>query len=139
MHHLFKRMSPVRLLAVLAIIVIVLAGAKAIAGYVQEKPDGSKYQAVFLVDRSVYFGKLSSVDGDYVTLRDVYQVQSQGNVANPSPSPQPQLTLSRLDQNNLTKPEQEMTIAKTSILFWENMQDDAEVVKKINELKEKGE
>lgn len=128
-----------RLLIGLVAAVVVLWGGNAIMEGVQERPDGGKYQAVFLTNGQVYFGKLSGLGGDYVTLKEVYVVQSQGAVANPSPAPQQQskLTLSRLDQNNLIHPEQKMTIAKNSMLFWENMQDDAEVVKKIKDLKKK--
>ncbi|HEY8108442.1 MAG TPA: hypothetical protein VIF43_00275 [Patescibacteria group bacterium] len=123
----------------LAVVVVVLFIGKMVIEQVQEQPDYGKYQAVFLTNGQVYFGKLSGLGGDYVTLTDAYQVQSQGNVANPSPAPdaQSRLTLARIDQNDLTRPEQKMTIAKTSVLFWENMQDDAEVVKKIDELKSK--
>lgn len=130
-----------KLLIGLVIVIAVLFSAKAVMEYAQELPAPGKYQAVFLTNGQVYFGKLSSLGGSYVILKDVYLVQSQGTAANPnvnpSPSPEPQLTLSRIDQNSLIKPEQEMTIAKSSILFWENMQDSAEVVKKIEGLKKK--
>ena len=126
---------------------LVILGAKTAVELLQEMPAVGKYQAVFLTNGQVYFGKLSGLSGSYVTLKDVYLVQSQastgtstqGTAANPNPSPSPQsrLTLSRLDQNKLIHPDQEMTISKSSMLFWENMQDDAEVVKKIEELKAK--
>ena len=140
MTHQLTDSKPGRLLIGLVVAVVVLWGGNAIMEGLQERPDGGKYQAVFLTNGQVYFGKLSGLGGDYVTLKEVYVVQSQGALANPSPAPQQQqskLTLSRLDQNNLIHPEQKMTIAKNSMLFWENMQDDAEVVKKINDLKKK--
>lgn len=140
MHELTKNFDARQVLIGLVIVAVVLVGAMYIIDRAGEQPDGGQYQAVFLTNGQVYFGKLSGLGGDYVTLKDVYVVQSQDNVTqtNPSPEPESRLTLSRLDQNKLIHPEQEMTIAKTSLLFWENMQDDAEVVKKIDELKKEG-
>ncbi|MDP4000099.1 MAG: hypothetical protein Q8Q11_01570 [bacterium] len=132
-------------IAVAILAVLVLLGIKTGVESFQEMPAAGKYQAVFLTNGQVYFGKLSGLSGSYVTLKEVYLVQSaespaaadQGNAPKPSPAPQSQLTLSRLDQNKLIHPEQEMIISKSSMLFWENMQDNAEVVKKIEELKAK--
>jgi hypothetical protein len=138
-----RRTNLGRVLIGLIILVIVVLGVMATTEYIRERPASGKYQAVFLTNGQVYFGKLSGLDGSYVTLSDAYQVQSQSNGTNASPSPQggqqpkSQFTLSRIDQNTLIKPEQKMIIAKTSLAFWENMQNDAEVVKKINELKKK--
>ena len=137
MVHQLKNLNLRRLLIGLVVVIAVLFAGKATFEYVQERPALGKYQAVFLTNGQVYFGKLSGLGGSYVTLQDVYLVQSQGNVVNPSPGPQSRLTISRLDQNTLIHPEQKMTISKNSMLFWENMQDDAEVVKKIKELKKK--
>lgn len=131
----FKEVPLSRLLVGLVAFIVLVVGTKAAIEFVPERPDSGRYQAVFLTNGQVYFGKLSGLGGAYVTLKDVYLVQSQGSVVNPSPGPQSRLTISRLDQNALIHPEQEMIISRNSMLFWENMQNDAEVVEKIKELK----
>lgn len=138
------RASTETLLTIIAAAVVVMSLVlltKMVANneLITQKPKGDKYQAVFLTNGQVYFGKLSGVGGPQYVLKDVYLIQSQQGGASPSPSPTAagNLTLAKLEQNSLIKPEQEMVIARDSVLFWENMNDDAEVVKKIKEEKGK--
>lgn len=121
--------------SVAVIALVLLVEGFAAHAFTNKTPKHGKYQAVFLTNGQVYFGKLSGIGGKSVTLKDVYLVQSQnGNNASPSPS---SLVLARIDQNTLIHPYQEMTIDAKQVLFWEDMQDDAEVVKKINDDKGK--
>ncbi len=90
----------------------------------------SKWQAVFLSNNQVYFGKLKDVSSNYLTLSQVYYLR----------------TATELEQNqaagsnlNLIKlggevhgPEDTIYIPKASVLFWENMKDTSRVVQTIN-------
>lgn len=133
---------------VLAIVVVVIAigaivfrdklfnssegGAKA------EKPSG--YQAVFLTNGQVYFGKLSSPSGSYVGLKDIYYLQ----VTNPplqgsgaagqaqQSQQQPQLSLVKLG-SELHGPVDAMEINRDQILFYEDIKEDGKVMQAIRE------
>ena len=73
----------------------------------------SDYQAVFLTNGQVYFGKLSGTGSDWVTLKDIYylQVQQQVQPTDENSQQQPNLTLVKLG-NELHGPVDEMKINK---------------------------
>lgn len=107
------------------------------------KPSG--YQAVFLSNGQVYFGKISSDEGNYVTLQDIYYLQVvqpplQGNqqgTATGQPAAaaaQPQISLVKLG-NELHGPVDEMHISRAQILFYEDLKADGSVVKAIDAYK----
>jgi hypothetical protein len=94
----------------------------------------SQYQAVFLANGQVYFGKISNVSNSYVKLTDIYYLQVQQAVqpAQSSSSEQPKVSLAKLG-NELHGPEDEMQINRDQVLFWENLKDDSKVVTAIKE------
>ncbi len=110
----------------------------------------SGYQAVFLTNGQVYFGKLSNASSDYVTLTDIYYLQVtqpalQGSqqtggtaatqqAAATTPETQPQLSLVKLG-NELHGPLDSMKINREQILFYEDMKADAKVIEAINKYK----
>jgi len=105
--------------------------------------DSSKYQAVFMTNGQVYFGKLTNLDSKYSELTDVYylQVQQQniqpgsgGNTNNSSE--QPQVSLTKLGQE-LHGPTDKMNISSEQVLFWEDLKDDSTVVKAIKDYQSK--
>lgn len=97
-----------------------------------------QYQAVFLANGQVYFGKLRHANNNYVELSDIYylQVQQQvqpGTNANANQqNEQPQVSLAKLG-SELHGPEDAMYISRDQVLFWENLKDDGKVVKAIQE------
>ena len=101
-----------------------------------------KYQAVFMTNGQVYFGKLAKVDAGYTELTDVYYLQVQQSVqpgseeANAANNEQPQVSLTKLG-NELHGPTDKMHISKDQILFWENLKDDSTVVKAIKDYQSK--
>lgn len=104
--------------------------------------DGSKYQAVSFTDGQLYFGKLRSVDGQYMKLTDVYYLQPQSEDGNSNSNNNLQTST---NQNNfkLTKftdviygPEDEMIIAKSQILFYENLDTNGKVSQLIAQYKQ---
>lgn len=126
--------------ALVVTLVVILAVAGAGAYCKMNAPtaiDSNKYQAVFFTNGQVYFGKLSPLNQDYMTLKDVYYLQSEGSTeANGSENPQD----STSDQSSMQLvklgkeihgPEDEMVISKDQMMFYENLKDDGKVASTI--------
>lgn len=90
------------------------------------------YQALFLSNGQVYFGRVSEMNKDYVILTDIYYLNS---------TTPPLIALFFGAQSvSLTKlgcemhgPEDTMVIRRDKIDFWENLKDSGEVVKAIKD------
>ena len=94
-----------------------------------------KYQAVFMTNGQVYFGKLTNPTGTYAKLTDVYYLQVQQAVQPAAESEESsQVSLTKLG-SELHGPTDKMHISRDQILFWENLKDDSTVVKAIKEYK----
>jgi len=89
----------------------VLAGA-------ERRVDKNTYQAVFLLSSQLYFGHLT-IEGDEYLLRDVFYLNP------PAEGSQRGQLVKR--GNELHGPTEPMIVPARSVLFWENMRDDAEV------------
>jgi hypothetical protein len=85
----------------------------------------TKWQAVFLNNNQVYFGKLTDVSSSYVTLSDVYYLRTASDLEQST-----SLNLIKLG-GELHGPEDTINIPKSSVLFWENMKDTSRVVQTI--------
>ncbi|MDQ3018289.1 MAG: hypothetical protein M3Q64_00225 [bacterium] len=98
----------------------------------------SGYQAVFLSNGQVYFGKLSDTAGTYATMKDIYYLQvtqppiqgSQQDQA--AAAANQQLSLVKLG-NELHGPVDEMKINRDQILFFEDIKEDGRVMQAIRE------
>jgi hypothetical protein len=105
---------------------------------------GSGYQAVFLTNGQVYFGKITDMSSSYVTLKDIYYLQvvqpplqgqqAPGQPAPAAPAAQPQISLVKLG-NELHGPVDEMHVQQTQILFYEDLKSEGSVVKAIDAYK----
>ncbi|HTK39387.1 MAG TPA: hypothetical protein VL362_00810 [Patescibacteria group bacterium] len=124
-------------LAGLAVVVIVLVGGY--YAYRAVSPsliDRGKYQAVFLSNGQVYFGKLH-LDNNYYVLKDIFYLQASDaqNSANPDSKNPQQSTSSDVKLIKLGTevhgPTDQMVIDKGQVLFFENLKDDGSVVKSI--------
>lgn len=89
--------------------------------------DGARYQAVFLTNGQVYFGKLHDYYGNRPYMTDVYYFQGS-NAGGTSQSSTQQLR--KLGQE-VHGPEQKLILNKDSILFVENLREDSSVVSAI--------
>lgn len=102
--------------------------------------NSKEYQAVFLTNGQVYFGHLSHVDSGYVKLKDIYYLQVQQQVQPSSQTStsnqQPQISLAKLG-NELHGPEDSMYVAKSQVLFWENLKKDGKVTQAIQSYQKK--
>lgn len=97
--------------------------------------DSNKYQAVFLDGGQVYFGKIKSLNDDYLTIDNVYylRVNGQQQAATQTESQSQQdISLARLGCE-LHGPQDLMVINRSRISFWENLKDEGKVVVAIND------
>lgn len=94
----------------------------------------SEYQAVFLTNGQVYFGKLSiPFDHHTYALHDIYYLQTDSNQVQPasgSQQPTPKVHLVKLGSEPHA-PEDAMYLEPQQVLFWENIKNDGQVVKGI--------
>jgi hypothetical protein len=90
--------------------------------------DSDAYQAVFLTNDQIYFGLLKNISSDYLILFDVYYVRiNEGGAGQ----------LVKLGAGEPHGPKDEMIINQDQVLFWENMRFDSQVVKTIQNMKQK--
>lgn len=102
----------------------------------------SGYEAVFLTNGQVYFGKLSDANKEYATLKDIFYLQviqqpglqSSGQTTTAEANTQSQISLVKLG-NELHGPVDEMHISKSQILFYEDLKEDGQVAKAIKDYK----
>jgi hypothetical protein len=95
----------------------------------------SGYQAVFLSNGQVYFGKVSSTTSSDLVLEDIYYLQVEGQIQpEQQGTQQPKLSLVKLG-NELHGPQDKMIINRDHVLFWENLKDDGKVVSAIKDHK----
>ena len=128
---------------ILAIVIVVLAGLGVLfreklfvgknSGQTASQGQSSGYQAVFLTNGQVYFGKISDAGKDYVTLKDIYYLQvgpQQGSGTAATGTAQQSVSLVKLGQE-LHGPVDEMHISRAQILFYEDLKTDGKVVQAI--------
>jgi hypothetical protein len=97
---------------------------------------GEGYQAVFLDNNQVYFGKLSNWGSSFVVLKDVFYLQINQRLQPVTEGqPQPQFILTKLGNQEIHGPTDVMKINKAHILFVENLKDESQVVQGIAQFK----
>lgn len=128
--------------AVAAVVVLIVGGWYAMRAVNPGLIDTSKYQAVFLSNGQVYFGKLK-IDGEYYVLKDIFYLQASdaASTSATSESENPQenagndVQLIKLG-TEIHGPTDQMVIDKSQVLFFENLKDDGSVVKSIKSYSE---
>lgn len=91
---------------------------------------GDAYQAVFLDNNQVYFGKLKEVNDDWWSLTDIYYLRA-GTVQNADTNQaENQIDLIKLG-GELHAPQDEMIINKDRVIFYEDVGAGSEIVKLI--------
>lgn len=118
-------------------------------GQTQTSAAGSGWSAVFLTNNQVYFGKVSNLDSNYATLKEVYylrvqktlqpsasggDVKVEGNTA--AQAQKNELSLIKLG-NELHGPMDEIKLNRQHILYVEELKEDSKVVKAISDYKAK--
>lgn len=102
------------------------------------KVSGSDWQAVFLTNGQVYFGKVKVAGSRSLTLTDIYYLQvvtkplqtTQQGTAATADSTQQELTLIKLG-NEIHGPTDRMVINRDQILLTEKLKNDSRVVQAI--------
>lgn len=131
------------LMMVASLAIIVWLGTKAVSPLLADSAVKSKeYQALFLTNGQVYFGKVSKVDSSYVKLTDIYYLQVQQTVqpkdsSSSSSNSNQQVSLAKLG-GELHGPEDVMYVSRQQVLFWENLKNDGKVAKAIADYKAGG-
>ena len=116
------------MMSVLLIIVLVLAGAL-LWQRLNNRIMGSRYQAVFLSNGQVYFGKLHDYYTSRPYLTDVYYFQANTQTSSGQSSGGSQLLVKLGDE--IHAPEGKLILNKDAILFVENLTDKGKVVEAI--------
>lgn len=102
--------------------------------------DANKYQAVFLNNGQVYFGKLVQVNDQYLKLTKVFYIQDSTADATSTEKSDEQTTTGDKKLIKLGKevhgPEDAMIINRDHVTMYENLKTDSEVVKLITQYKE---
>ncbi|MBU1895250.1 hypothetical protein KJ641_00045 [Patescibacteria group bacterium] len=118
---------------IIGAVVLIIIGASVYfvsASYGLEETDG--YQAVFLTNGQVYFGKITNFDDDYLELVDVFYLQIKGGLQDKAGEEKEEdLSLVKLG-SELHGPEDRMFINYEQILFYENLKKDSKVVSAID-------
>lgn len=101
----------------------------------------SEYQAVFLSNGQVYFGKLNTLTRTYYKITDIYYLQVNQTV-------QPKQSTSTSSQNQnvqlvklgqeLHGPEDAMQINTAQVVFWENLKPSGKVTQAIKQYQKSG-
>ena len=132
----FSRTTIIAIVVAVAIIVLAASlSAVKIKNQLEAEKLSPYYQAVFLSNGQVYFGKASNRTGQFLTLRDIYYLQVNRDLQSPKEegeirASQSDLTLIKLG-NELHGPHDEMLINRDHILFIEDLKDESKVVQAI--------
>lgn len=105
----------------------------AISGLENVKKD--QYQAVFLANGQVYFGKIKDMSDKQVSMTNIYYLQEQGQAQTEQPEQKDKNNTNQMSLTKLGKevhgPEDNLYIERSQVLFWENLTPDSQVVKSI--------
>lgn len=135
-----KKLHRLKRLFIALVVVIAIAGL-VVFGLVLSRQfsggtaiDSSKYQAVFLSNGQVYFGKLQNSTGEYLKLTNVFYLQTTAETTTQNP----QTTTNATNNVELVKlgseihgPEDQMLINQSEVLFYENLKPDGRVSQSI--------
>lgn len=94
--------------------------------------NSSKFQAVFLTNDQVYFGKVKAINSKYIDLQDIFYLNNQSSQGTSSTSSSSNTSLQLVKLGcEVHGPYDEMIINTDQVTFWENLQDTSQVVKAI--------
>lgn len=120
---------------ILALVLFVIMGSRRATSSSDVQTD--KYQAVFLTNGQVYFGKITDQTVKTVRLQDIYYLTPTQTVQpkDKKEQAQPNFTLVKLGCE-LHGPQDLMIIERSQLSFWENLKDDGKVAEGIKQFKQ---
>lgn len=127
-----------KIIAIAVFVLVVLCIGGIVISHKMQLPSAhiqaNKYQAVYLVDGSVYFGKLTILSDGSERLTDVYypQKQTQPNDA----AKQEQSSLVKFG-SELLGSEDQIIFSKAQVAYWVNLKSDSKVTKAIEAHRDK--
>lgn len=135
----------VRAIIGLVVLALVLLGAYAAHKHFSQVQPDDGYQAVFLTNGQVYFGKLHNTNGDYLKLSNIFYLQADqplqaetesanGDSAEAVIPDDENIQLIKLG-DELHGPKDQMQISYQQVLFWENLKADGKVAEAIDSYK----
>lgn len=99
--------------------------------------DSSKYQAVFMSNGQIYFGKLSDFNDSSFKITSIYYPQAQSTDETSTSKTDVSDSQSNIQLFRVTDgvhgPEDEMVITKSQILYYENLKSDSKVTQLIEQ------
>jgi len=133
------------LVVIVIVVVIVLGGLFLISKYsrfnVLGLSSNGDWQAVFLSNGQVYFGKVVKSSSKEIVVQDIYYLQvtqalqRSGQQQDAQDTQQSELSLVKLG-NELHGPTDEMRINRDHVLFTEDLKNDSRVVEAITNYKQ---
>ncbi|MEX2014630.1 MAG: hypothetical protein WD885_01725 [Candidatus Saccharimonadales bacterium] len=94
--------------------------------------DDSKHQAIFLNNGQVYFGNITDLNKDFLTLSGIYYLRVNQQVQPDQQATQNDVSLVKLGCE-LHGPQDIMVVNRDQVTFWENLKDDGQVATAIAE------
>ncbi len=118
----------------LLLVAVALYAGLAPQGAESKQINAKEYQAVFLTNGQVYFGKVTDLNAKYLVLKNVFYIENNAtSTSTTTPAQNSNYTLRKLGTTELHLPEDEMVVNRDTVTFWENLKDTSQVVTKINE------
>lgn len=127
------KVGGVVLLAAVVVLILGVIGVTVTSNSKAESSlvDSSKLQAVFLTNDQVYFGNITTLNGKYLTLSNIYYLQTQSN-GSTNKTTGSNVSLVKLGCE-LHKPYDKMVINRSEVEFWENLQADGQVANAVKQ------
>src|SRR3989338_6974883 len=117
----------------LLLVAVALFAGLASPGSESKEINSKEYQAIFLSNGQVYFGKITDLNNKYLVLKSIFYIENNNDSSNTNQTQNSNYTLRKLGTTELHAPQDKMVINRDTVTFWENLKDSSQVVTKINE------
>lgn len=118
-------------IALLLVAIALYAGLSS-PGAESKQINSKQYQAVFLTNGQVYFGRITDLNNNYLVLKNVFYIENNSS-SSTTTTQNSNYTLRKLGTTELHMPEDKMIVNRETVTFWENLKDSSQVVTKIGE------
>ena len=128
--------SPYKMIVIIVGIValLLLSAILTLMFLTGDKPKTDRYQAVFLDNNQVFFGKLKNTTGKYLTLEEAYYTKAAelpaDATAEQKAATENNVSLVKVG-SEVYGPENVLKIRSEQVLFWQNLSADSKVAKAI--------
>lgn len=132
------RFAAVLLLFSIAVLLVALSAYMVVGSPSNEgdKVNKDRMQAVFLNGGQVYFGRIGDLNDRYMTISDIYYLRVNQQVQPNQQGNQTSNDISLVKLGcELHGPEDSMVVNREMVIFWENLKNDGQVAKAVDEYK----